>query len=246
MEVSSPTISKHSGPSLVWIIPVVAALVGAWLIVKTMSEQGPVVTISFETAEGIEVGKTKVKYKNIDIGVVENLQFSEDFSHVVLTVNFSHGTESFFRRNTKFWVVRPKLSLRGVSGLSTLISGAYIEIDPGKGAEQFHFVGLEIQPVVMGDETGKKIVLISDKLNSIDTGSPIYYKGIPVGEVLGHNLGNDRKSIYIKAFIKDPYDQLIRGNTRFWNVSGMDVSLDADGLSIKTESQAEITSAHVL
>ncbi len=214
----------------------ITALVGGWLIIKTLSEQGPEVTISFKTAEGIEAGRTKVKYKNVDIGVVEQIRFSEDLSNVILTAKFNKDTESFFRRNTRFWVVRPQLSLRGATGLSTLISGAYIEVEPGKGSPQLHFVGLEKQPVVTADEAGKKIVLISDKLRSIDTGSPIYYQGILAGEVLGHELGNDRKSIYIHAFIKDPYDQMIRGNTRFWNVSGMDVSLDADGLNIRTES----------
>ena len=240
MTPSSPTVRKRSLPSLVWLIPLVTAIVGGWLIVKTVSEEGPLITISFKTADGIEVGKTKVKYKNVEIGVVENVQFSDDFSNVILTVQFNKGTESFFRRNTRFWVVKPQLSFRGATGLSTLISGAYIEIEPGKGVAQTNFVGLEEQPVVTSEAVGKKIVLIADKLRSIDTGSPIYYKGITAGEVLGHELGNDRKTVYIYAFIKDPYDQLIRGNTHFWNVSGMDVSLTADGLNVRTESMASM------
>ena len=240
MSAASPKVRKRSYPSLVWLIPLVTAIVGGWLIVKTVSEKGPQVIISFKTADGIEVGKTKVKYKNVAIGTVEKVQFSDDFSRVILTVQFDKGTESFFRRNTRFWVVKPQLSFRGATGLGTLISGAYIEIEPGKGAPQTNFVGLEEQPVVTSEEVGKKIVLITDKLRSIDTGSPIYYKGITAGEVLGHELGNDHKSVYIYAFIKDPYDQLIRGNTRFWNVSGMDVSLTADGLNVRTESLASL------
>ncbi len=240
MEVSAPKVSKQSGPSIVWLIPLVTLLVGGWLIIKTVSEQGPEITISFKTAEGIEAGKTRIKYKNVDIGVVEQIQFSDDFANVLVTASFNQGTESFFRRNTRFWVVKPQLSLRGASGLSTLISGAYIEIDPGKGAEQFHFVGLDKQPVVTANEAGKRIVLITQKLRSIDTGSPIYYKGLLAGEVLGHELGNDRQSIYIHAFIKEPFDSLIRGNTRFWNVSGMDISLGADGLNVRTESLQSI------
>ena len=236
MEVSTPKVSKQSGPSVVWLIPLLTVLVGGWLIIKTVSEQGPEITISFKTAEGIEAGKTRIKYKNVDIGVVESIQFSEDFSHVIVTASFNQGTESFFRRNTRFWVVKPQLSIRGATGLDTLISGAYIEIEPGKGAEQSHFVGLEKQPVVTADEAGKKVVLITEKLRSIDTGSPIYYKGLLAGEVLGYELGNDRQSIYIHAFIREPYDSLIKGNTRFWNVSGMDISLGADGLNVRTES----------
>ncbi len=240
MEVSTPKVSKQSGPSVVWLIPLLTVLVGGWLIIKTVSEQGPEITISFKTAEGIEAGKTRIKYKNVDIGVVESIQFSEDFSHVIVTASFNQGTESFFRRNTRFWVVKPQLSIRGATGLSTLISGAYIEIEPGKGAEQSHFVGLEKQPVVTADEAGKKVVLITEKLRSIDTGSPIYYKGLLAGEVLGYELGNDRQSIYIHAFIREPYDSLIKGNTRFWNVSGMDISLGADGLNVRTESLQSI------
>jgi paraquat-inducible protein B len=236
MEISSPQVSKRSGPSVVWIIPLVTLLVGGWLIVKTLSEQGPQASISFKTAEGIEVGKTKVKYKNVDIGTVEQIKFSDDFSNVILTAEFTQGSEKFLRRSTRFWVVKPQLSLQGASGLSTLISGAYIEIEPGPGAEQRHFIGLEKQPVVKADEQGKEIVLVTQDLASIDTGSPIYYQGLLAGEVLGHELGNDRKSIYIHAFIKDPFDQLVRGNTNFWNVSGIDVSMGADGFKVHTES----------
>lgn len=236
MEISSPQVSKRSGPSVVWIIPLITLLVGGWLIVKTLSEQGPEASISFKTAEGIEVGKTKIKYKSVDIGVVEEIKFSDDFSHVILMVAFSQGSEKFLHRSTRFWVVKPQLGLRGASGLSTLISGAYIEIEPGAGAEQRHFIGLEKQPVVKADEQGKKIVLVTHNLGSIDIGSPVYYQGLLAGEVLGHELGNDRKSVYVYVFIKDPFDQLIRGNTYFWNVSGINVSMGADGFKVQTES----------
>ena len=206
------------------------------MIVKTLSEQGPRATISFKTAEGIEVGKTKIKYKNVDIGVVEKIKFSDDFSNIILTVDFMEGSEKFLRRSTRFWVVKPQLSLRGATGLSTIISGAYIEIEPGTGAPKLHFIGLEKQPVVKSDEQGKKITLVTQKLGSVDTGSPIYYQGLLAGEVLGYELGNDRKSTYVHTFIKDPFDQLIRGNTNFWNVSGINVSMGADGFKVQTES----------
>ena len=236
MEISKPQVSKQSSLSIVWIIPLVTLLVGGWLIVKTLSEQGPRATISFKTAEGIEVGKTKIKYKNVDIGVVEKIKFSDDFSNTILTVDFMEGSEKFLRRSTRFWVVKPQLSLRGATGLSTLISGAYIEIEPGTGVPKLHFIGLEKQPLVKSDDQGKKITLVTQKLGSVDTGSPIYYQGLLAGEVLGYELGNDRKSTYVHTFIKDPFDQLIRGNTNFWNVSGINVSMGADGFKIQTES----------
>lgn len=234
--IDRPKVRKRSGPSIVWLIPVVTLLVGGWLIVKTISERGPEATIAFRTAEGIEAGKTMVKYKDVDIGMVESIQFSGDFSNVVLTVRFNHGTDHFLRRNTRFWVVRPQLSLRGARGLGTLLSGSHIEIDPGPGAPQTHFIGLEQQPLITADELGRQVMLVTDHLGSIDAGSPIYYRGILAGEVLGHELGSDRRTIYIPAFIRAPYDQLIRGNTRFWNVSGMELSMGADGPSMKIES----------
>ena len=236
METLSPKVSKQSGPSIVWVIPLLTFLVGGWLIVKTLSEQGPRATISFKTAEGIEVDKTKVKYKNVDIGVVEKIEFSEDFSRIILTVDFIQDSGKFLRRSTRFWVVKPQISLRGTSGLGTLVSGSYIEIEPGPGAAQLHFIGLEKQPVVKSDEQGKKITLVTQNLGSLDTGSPIYYQGLLAGEVMGYELGNDLRSTYIHTFIKDPFDQLIRGNTNFWNVSGVNVSMGADGFKIQTES----------
>lgn len=238
--IPTPQVKRRSGPSMVWLIPLLTLMIGGWLVVKTLSEQGPQVIITFKTAEGIEAGKTKIKYKNVEIGIIDNIQFSDDFSHVLLTANFSLGTASFLKRDTRFWVVKPRLSLRGVSGLDTLISGAYIEIEPGKGLPRDHFVGLEKPPVIKASEAGRKITLIAEKLGSLDTGSPIYYQGIAAGEVLGYELGNDRKSIYIHAFIKSPLDELIQSNTRFWNVSGMDVSLSADGFRMRTQSMQSL------
>jgi len=234
--IHSPEAQLRSGPSLVWIVPVITLLVGAWLIYSTLADQGPVIELQFQTANGIQAGKTRVKYNSVDIGLVRSVRFSENFENVILTVDLDKGTESFLRRSTNFWIVRPQLSLRGATGLSTLVSGAYIQIDPGEGARQTRFVGLPRAPLVTSDETGKQITLMAEKLGSIDIGSPIYYRGILAGEVLGHELGTDRQSIFIHAFIHDPFDQMIRGNTRFWNVSGVTVEAGASGFKIQTES----------
>lgn len=232
----TPRIKKKSGPSLVWLIPLVTALVGGWLIFKTLSEKGPEITITFKTAEGIEAGKTRIKYKEIEIGVVDSVHFSKDFSHVIVKADMGKETESFLKRDTRFWVVKPRLNIREASGLGTLLSGAYIEIEPGQGASQRHFAGLDRPPVVKADVAGIKIVLLTNKLGSIDTGSPIYYQGIMAGEILGWELGNDSKSIFIHAFIKAPYDKLVQSNTRFWNVSGVDISVGSEGISVHMES----------
>ena len=238
--VPLPEIKARRGPSLVWLIPLVVLAVGAWLIYDTLSKRGPDITIAFRTADGIEAGKTKLRYKNIEIGVVESVRFSDDFSHVLLKAHMELGADTFLRRGTRFWVVRPRLSARGVSGLSTLVSGAYIEVEPGAGADQRHFEGFESPPVVRADEAGRRVTLIAARLGSLGAGSPVSYRGIRAGEVLGHELGSDRKSVLIYAFVKSPFDQLIRSNTRFWNVSGVDVALDADGLQVRTESISSV------
>jgi paraquat-inducible protein B len=220
----------------VWLVPLITAIVGGWLILRTATEQVPTATISFKTAEGIEAGTTKVKYKSVDIGTVEDIRFGESFENVILTVEFNSGMDEFLRRNTRFWVVRPQLSVRGVSGLSTLVSGSYIEIDPGPGSPQTHFVGLEDQPLITTDDAGTRITLITDDLGSIGARSPIYYQGLLAGEVLGHELASDAQSVYVYGFIRAPFDQLVRGNSRFWNVSGLDVSMGADGVEVRTAS----------
>ena len=130
-EFDSPSVKTRNWPSIVWLVPLVTALVGGWLMVRTLTDQAPVATIQFQTAQGIVAGKTKIKYKSVDIGIVDEIAFAEGFSNIILTATFNQGLEDFLRRNTRFWVVRPELSVRGVSGLGTLISGSYIEIDPG-------------------------------------------------------------------------------------------------------------------
>ena len=235
-EHGRPQVSERGGPSIIWLIPLLTAIVGGWLVVRTVVDQAPTATITFNTAAGIQAGKTAVKYKSVEIGIVEEVQFADDFNHVELTVTFNKGMDQFLRRNTRFWVVRHRFSLRGISGLGTLLSGSYIEIDPGSGSAQDHFVGLEAPPLITRDDAGTKITLVTDDLGSLAGGSPLYYQGLLAGEILGYELDSDAKSIYIHAFVRAPYDQLVRGNSRFWNVSGLDVSIGADGIEIKTAS----------
>lgn len=236
----APQVRRHGGPSLVWLIPLLTVLIGGWLIYRTIAEKGPLVTVTFRTAEGLEIGKTRVKYKSLDIGVVEQIQFSEDFTRVEVRARLDKDAAHFLRRDTRFWVVKPQLGVRGVSGLSTLISGSYIEIEPGEGAPQTLFVGLEVPPVVKGDEAGRRIVLISKRLGSIDRGSQLYYQGIRAGEVLGYELANDYQSVLIHAFVSAPFDRMVRSSTRFWNASGVNMTLGADGVRVQTESLASL------
>lgn len=232
----TPNIKKQSPISIVWLIPVLTLIIGVWLVYKTLSEQGPVITISFKSANGVEAGKTKVKYKNVAVGLVKDVSFSEDMKSVQLTVQMEKHTHRFLKRGTNFWVVRPRLSLRGASGLSTLVSGSYIEMEPGEGALQKYFTGLEDPPIVKADEAGKEIILQADQLGSIDIGSPVYFRGIMAGQVQGYELGNDRRSVFINVFIEAPFDELVKGNSRFWNISGLDISMSSEGFKLRTES----------
>lgn len=234
--MNDPVVRPRGGFSLVWLIPILTALLGGWLIVQTFIDQGPLVTITFRTADGIEVDKTRIKYKSLGIGVVEGVRLSADFSRVEVRARLNKDAAHFLKRDTRFWVVRPTLSARGISGLGTLLSGAYIEIEPGQGEAQTLFVGLETPPVLQADTAGKRVTLLARNLGSIDRGSPIYYQGILAGEVLGHEMANDFRNVLVHAFIKAPFDSVLRSSSRFWSGSGIDLSVGPDGVRIKTES----------
>jgi paraquat-inducible protein B len=227
--------------SIVWLIPIVAVLIGGWLAYKGLSEKGPVVTITFESAEGLEAGKTQLKYKDVKMGAVQTIHFNADLSRVIVTAELVKEAAPFLTENTRFWVVRPRVTASGVSGLGTLFSGAYIGMDPGKeGKPQRSFKGLEIPPVVTTGMPGREFLLRATELGSLDIGSPVYYRQIQVGQVIGYELEEEGQSLRIKIFINAPHDKLVRKNTRFWNASGFDLKLDASGLTLNTQSMVSI------
>jgi paraquat-inducible protein B len=227
--------------SVVWVVPVVAALIGGWLAYKALSEKGPTITIAFQSAEGLEAGKTKIKYKDVEIGQIESISLSEDLSHIMVTAELVKEAEKWLSEKTRFWVVRARVAAGEVSGLGTIFSGAYIAIDPGKGGKPVRvFKGLEIPPVVTTDLPGRHFLLRAERLSSLDIGSPIYFRQIKVGQVVAHELEEDGQAVHIKIFIHAPHHELVRKNTRFWNASGFDVSVDASGIKVNTESVVTI------
>jgi paraquat-inducible protein B len=230
-------IKTSNNFSLVWIIPIVAALIGGWLAYKGYTEQGPVITITFKTAEGIEAGKTKVKYKDVEIGQVEDIQISDDVSHVILTVELHREARAYLREDTRFWVVRARVAAGQVSGIGTIFSGAYIGIDPGHAPKTAHrFTGREVPPIVTMDEPGREFVLQAASLGSHDVGTPVYYRKIKAGQVIAYELDNDGEAVSLRIFIRQPYDAYVFKNTRFWDASGIDVSVGAEGIKVDTES----------
>jgi paraquat-inducible protein B len=227
--------------SLVWIIPIVAALAGVWVAVTRILSEGPKITIVFHSAEGLEAGKTKIHYNGVDIGTVDAIRLSDDHKSVIITAQMAPKTQSFLVDDTKFWVVRPRISGASVTGLGTIISGAYIGMEIGQSRQgKRDFVGLENQPVVTGETPGRFFVLKTPDLGSLDNGTPIYFRRLQVGQVASYALEEDGKALKVKVFVNAPYDQYVTQNTRFWQASGIDVSLSASGLSVQTQSMLSI------
>src|SRR5450755_178771 len=232
---------KGTRISLVWFIPILAALVGVWVAVTRVMSEGPKITIVFQSAEGLEAGKTKVHYNGVDIGTVTAIRLSEDHQRVILTAQMAPKTEEFLVADTKFWVVRPRISGANVTGLGTLISGAYIGLEIGNSKEQKRdFVALETQPIITGDTPGRLFVLKTPDLGSLDNGTPIFFRRLQVGQVASYALDDDGKFITVKVFVRAPYDQYVNPNSRFWHASGFDVSLSASGLKVQTQSVLSI------
>jgi len=227
--------------SLVWIVPIVALLVGASLVVRNWMQQGPVISISFATGQGLEAHKTQVKYRSVVIGEVTSVELARDRKGVVTKVQLSKDAESFASRGAQFWVVRPRIGAGGVSGVDTLLSGAFIGADAGESsAPQKNFTGLESPPPITYGEKGKRFMLTADDLGSLDIGSSIYYRRIPVGQVVSYALRQDGKGVDIGVFVNAPYDAFVTQDSRFWNASGVDVSVDANGLKVNTESLSSL------
>ncbi|GHD68313.1 PqiB family protein [Jeongeupia chitinilytica] len=237
---------KKRSLQLVWIIPIVAALIGGWLAVKAVLDRGPEITITFRTAEGIEAGKTKLKYKDVDIGLIKHVVLAPDRQSVIATAELAKDTDSMLVKDTRFWVVRPRVGVGGVSGLDTLLSGAYIGMDIGKSKDsQRHYTGLESPPIVTAGLPGRQFVLNTAQIGSLDVGSPIYYRRILVGQVTGYQLNPNGKGVTMNIFVNAPYDKYVTLNTRFWQASGLDVSLDANGFRVRTESLASIVAGGI-
>ena len=223
----------------VWLVPLVAALLAGWLAVKTVVERGPTITIRFTSAEGIEAGKTRLKYKDVQVGVVKSLWFSPDLKEVVASAQMEKDFASHLVEDTRFWVVRPRIAAGTVSGLDTLLSGAYIGVDAGRSDKsRREFAGLEAPPVVRADTAGTALVLHAANAGSFEVGSPVFFRRLPAGQVTGYEL--DGEGVKVTVFINAPFDQHVNANTRFWHASGVEVKLDARGIEVDTQSLVSI------
>ena len=227
--------------SIIWLVPAVAALIGCWMTFKAYTERGPTVILKFQSGEGLEPGQTRIRIHAVEIGKVRAVKLSPDRSGVLVTADLYHDAHGLLGEHSRFWIVRARISTSGVTGMGTLISGAYIGFDPGAanppGVRPPHsFTGLETPPILTLDRPGRLIKLQSVRLGSLNIGSPVHFRQIQVGEVVGFDLQPDGRSVIITTFINAPYDGLINQETRFWDAGGVQLSVEANGLRLRSDS----------
>jgi len=236
-----PTARSKWRVQLVWLVPLVAVLIGGWLVVTSIMQRGPTITISFATGEGLEAGKTKIKFKNVDIGVVKSVALTDDHKGVIASVELSRNAASMLVDDTRFWVVRPRISGGTVSGIGTLLSGSHIGMDVGSSPKvRDSFVGLESPPALASGTPGREFILKSKDMGSLDIGSPVFFRRLQVGQIVSFALDADGAGMTLHVFVNAPYDKFVTNDTRFWHASGIDVTLDTTGVKLNTESLVSI------
>jgi paraquat-inducible protein B len=237
MAEARATITKRRRVSAIWLVPIIALALGAWMVIHTLQNQGPEIQIVFASGEGIEAGKTKIKLRDVEVGLVESIRLADDFKNVVVISRLDKLAAPLLREDTKFWVVRPRIGPGGVSGMSTLLSGGYIQLTPGEGKEGRHeFIGLEVPPVTPPGVPGLRFRLVSERAGSVSSGDPILYKGFRVGRIDSAEFDVASQSMKYGAFIEAPYHDLVTSSTRFWNSSGVTLSATAGGFEVDTGS----------
>ena len=236
-----PARSRWEGLPLIWILPAVVVLAGAFVVIHEQLAQGTSIEIRFRNAEDLEANKTKIRYKDVEIGAVRDIHVSKDRKEVIVSADIHRDASDYLVEDTHFWVVRPRVSAAGITGLGTLVSGAYISVDVGRSATSSkHFVGLEVPPIVTADLPGREFVLLTDDLGSLSIGSEVFYRHIVAGQVVGYALNPGGSGVTLKIFLNAPFDSYVAANTRFWQASGIDMSVSSDGVKLRTESLTSI------
>jgi len=230
-------IKNVNSISKIWLVPIIAICMGAWMVYHQWSNQGPLISIVFENASGLEAGKTKIKMHNVDIGEVKTIALTEDLQKVLVTARMSANAEGLLRESTEFWSVNPRISLNGISGLNTLVSGTYINMSTNlEGASIRDFVALSAPPITPSGTPGLHVTLNSNAEFAFKEGDPVIYKGLKVGEFESIYFNFDERVVYYNTFIQAPYHKLITSNTKFWNASGVQMELGTNGVKVKSSS----------
>lgn len=239
--------------SIIWIIPIVSVLIAGFLVWRSFMDNGPEITVVFDTADGLTSGQTQVKNKSVVLGTVEDVSLTDDLRHVKVRIRMNKGTNDMLTDSGRFWVVRPRINGASITGLETLMSGAYIAFDPGlnknghpAGKRTTTFEGLEAPPGVRSDQPGRIYTLVAGNIGSIGQGAPVFFRDVDVGEVLGYTMPpGGRGPVMIQIFVRDPYDHYLNTNSRFWNVSGVKVGFGAGGLKVQLQSLQALFSGGV-
>jgi len=231
----------------VWLFPIGAAAIVLWLAWRNLAERGPAITISFRNVDGLQAGQTKIQHRNVDLGTVESLELTPDMSRVIVHARMTRQATNHLTPNTRFAIIAPHVGVGGISGLSTLVSGSYIEMYPGKPSDESKrdFVGLDEPPALAPDTKGRSFTLLANDLGSLTRGSPISYNGITVGEVEDYVLRPNNKGVQVTAFVRSPYETLVHPETRFWNAGGVDLTLGSQGLRIRANSWEQLLSGGI-
>jgi paraquat-inducible protein B len=230
-------VSSRKRPAAIWLVPIVALVLGIWMVIYSYMSEGPTITIEFETAQGVEAGKTNIRALEVDVGVVEAVHLKDDLSGVIVTAKIDKSAENLLREDTEFWVVYARIGAGGVSGLGTILSGGYVQLSPGTGEPgKRRYTGLENIPVTPLGTPGLPVTLVSERAGSVSLGDPVVYRGYKVGKVEKTRFDPETKKVYHDLFINAPYDTLVNTASRFFNVSGVSVSTSADGVEVDLAS----------
>lgn len=235
----------HSWLSWVWLVPVIAAGVVLWLAWRGLAARGPEITIAFADAGTLEPGQTPIKYKGVSVGMVQSIVLSRDVSHVVVRARMKRSIEPYLATGARFWIVQPRVGAQGISGLTTLVSGAYIEMYPGRGPAQRHFKGLAEPPVLQPDTAGTLFTLFAPDVSALIPGAPITLRGIDVGEIEGFSLAPSDHEVRIYAFVRAPYNRLVHSQTRFWNVAAINLDVGSQGVEVRVSSWQQLLAGGV-
>jgi paraquat-inducible protein B len=242
---SIPKISRVTSLPLIWIVPLIALLLGGWLIFSAVREHGPEITIEFGDGTGVEAGKTQLKHKGSTVGTVSSVDMKPDLSGVMVRLQLQKSAAALARRDSRFWIVRPEIGLSGISGLDTLLTGVQIAVRPGEGELANHFKGLEKAPPPEPSRQGRSFFLQSDRLGSLNPGSPVFYREVKVGEVEASRLSDDATSVLVRFRVESAYADLVRTNSRFWNAGGFSFKLGLFGAELKNTSLESLVSGGI-
>lgn len=237
---ATPLVKRHRAPSVVWLLPFLAAIIAGWLVVKSYQDAGIMIEVQFETAEGLEAGVTRVMYRGLPAGMIKTLKLNEDLKSVTAMIEMEKEAEEILVEGSRFWLVKPQISLSGVKGLDTLLSGYYIELQPGKGNERYSFIADNEPPPPLKNRQGLYLSLLADSAQSIQRGAKVYYRQVEVGEVINFGLANNSEGIRIELFIEPAYRHLITDSTRFWNASGISLKANLSRIDLRFGSLAAI------